>query len=143
LSDRRSIEPRSKSLSTQPTKRHRKSKATPSGQPAHRARRTGQPSAPLSVVYPHAAGLDIGKEEILVAVPAERDAHSVRSYATFTPDLNALADWLQSGQVDTVAMESTGVYWIPIYELLEQCGIRCCLINATHFKRVPGRKSDV
>jgi hypothetical protein len=94
-------------------------------------------------VYPNAAGLDIGKEEILVAVPADRDEHPVRSYATFTPDLNALADWLQSCQIDTVAMESTGVYWIPIYELLEQRGIRCFLINAAHFKRVPGRKSDV
>jgi transposase len=130
-------------MSAQPTKRPRKAKTTPSGQPAHRIRTSGQPSAPLSVVYPNAAGLDIGKEEILAAVPADRDAHPVRSYAPFTPDLNALADWLQSCHVDTVAMESTGVYWIPIYELLEQRGIRCCLINATHFKRVPGRKSDV
>lgn len=130
-------------MSDQRTKSHRKSKATQSGQPVHRARTTGQPSAALSVVYPNAAGLDIGKEEILAAVPADRDAHPVRSYATFTPDLHALADWLQSCQVDTVAMESTGVYWIPLYELLLQRGIRCCLINAAHFKRVPGRKSDV
>ncbi len=95
------------------------------------------------MVHPNAAGLDIGKEEIFVAVPADRSTHPVRRYATFTPDLHALADWLQSGQIDTVAMESTGVYWIPIYELLEQRGIRCCLINAAHFKRVPGRESDV
>lgn len=128
-------------MSAQPAKRNRKT--TPSNQPAHRVRKTGQPSVPLSVVYPNAAGLDIGKEEILAAVPADRAEHPVRSYATFTPDLHALADWLQSCQVDTVAMESTGVYWIPLYELLEQRGIRCFLINAAHFKRVPGRKSDV
>ncbi|RIK25310.1 MAG: IS110 family transposase [Chloroflexi bacterium] len=97
----------------------------------------------MSIVHPNAAGLDIGKEEIFVAVPAERDPYPVRSYATFTPDLHALADWLQHCQVDTVAMESTGVYWIPLYELLEQRGIRCFLINAAHLKRVPGRKSDV
>ena len=95
------------------------------------------------MVHPNAAGLDIGKEEIFVAVPADRSTHPVRRYATFTPDLHALADWLQSGQIDTVAMESTRVYWIPIYELLEQRGIRCCLINVAHFKRVPGRESDV
>jgi transposase len=123
-------------------KRNRKA-VTPSGQPAPRVRTTGHPSTPLSVVYPNAAGLDIGKEEILAAVPADRDPHPVRSYATFTPDLQALADWLQSCQVDSVALESTGVYWIPIYELLEQRGIHCCLINATHLRRVPGRKSDV
>jgi len=130
-------------MSARPTKPNRKSKATPSGQPAQRLRTSAHPSAPLSVVYPNAAGLDIGKEEILVAVPADRDEHPVRNYATFMPDLQALADWLQSCQIDTVTMEATWVYWIPIYELLEQCGIRCVLIKATHFKRVPGRKSDV
>jgi transposase len=134
-------------MSAQPTTHKRTTKATQSRKPAHRVHNTGQPSAPLSIVgHPlgaNAAGLDIGKEEIFVAVPAERDPYPVRSYATFTPDLHALADWLQHGQVDTVAMESTGVYWIPLYELLEQRGIRCFLINAAHIKRVPGRKSDV
>lgn len=130
-------------MSAQPTTRKRTTKATQSRKPAHRVHNTGRPSAPLSIVHPNAAGLDIGKEEIFVAVPAERDPYPVRSYATFTPDLHALADWLQHCQVDTVAMESTGVYWIPLYELLEQRGIRCFLINAAHLKRVPGRKSDV
>jgi hypothetical protein len=130
-------------MSTQPTKRNPKAQARQSGKPAHRGQSTGQTSAPLSVIHPNSGGVDIGKEEILVAVPAERDPHPVRSYATFTPDLYALADWLQCCRVDTVAMESTGVYWIPLYELLEARGIRCFLINAAHFKRVPGRKSDV
>ena len=100
-------------------------------------------SKPLSIVYPHAAGLDIGKDEIFVAVPPDRDPQPVRAYPTFTPDLIALADWLQACQIGTVAMESTGVYWIPIYELLEARGINCFLVNAAHLKRVPGRKSDV
>jgi transposase len=102
-----------------------------------------QPSKPLSIVHPNAAGLDIGKEEIFVAVPPDRDAQPVRAYPTFTPDLLALADWLQACQIDTVALESTGVYWIPIFELLEARGLKCFLVNATHLKRVPGRKSDV
>ena len=67
-------------------------------------------SKPLSIVYPHAAGLDIGKDEIFVAVPPDRDPQPVRAYPTFTPDLIALADWLQACQIGTVAMESTGVY---------------------------------
>lgn len=102
-----------------------------------------QTSKPLAIVHPNAAGLDIGKDEILVAVSPDRDTEPVRAYPTFTPDLIALADWLQACQVDTVAMESTGVYWIPIYELLEARGLKCFLVNATHRKRVPGRKSDV
>src|SRR5882724_7884014 len=90
-----------------------------------------------------AAGLDIGAEEIWACVPAERDAHPVRAFGTFTPDLHALADWLVQCQVTTVAMESTGVYWIPIYEVLEARGLEVALVNAHHLKHVPGRKSDV
>ncbi len=90
-----------------------------------------------------AAGLDIGAEEIWACVPAERDAHPVRAFGTFTPDLHALADWLVQCQVTTVAMESTGVYWIPIYEVLEARGLEVALVNARHLKHVPGRKSDV
>jgi hypothetical protein len=67
----------------------------------------------------------------------------VRAYPTFTPDLLALADWLQACQIDTAAVESTGVYWIPIYELLDARGLKCFLVNAAHLKRVPRRKSDV
>lgn len=91
----------------------------------------------------NAAGLDIGSEEIWVAVPEERDPEPVRCFKTFTPDLYALADWLEQCGVDTVAMESTGVYWIPVYEILEARGFEVNLINARHLKNVSGRKTDV
>ena len=96
----------------------------------------------LACVYPNAAGLDIGSAEIVVAVPPDRDAEPVRVFATFTPDLQALVAWLLACGIDTVAMESTGVFWIPIYELLEQHGIVPYLVNARHVKTVPGRKTD-
>ena len=90
-----------------------------------------------------AAGLDIGASEIYVAVPADRDQQAVRSFGTFTPDLHALATWLGACRIKTVAMESTGVFWIPVYEILEARGFDVQLINARHLKNVPGRKSDV
>jgi len=96
----------------------------------------------LACVYPNAAGLDIGSAEIVVAVPFERDPEPVRVFATFTPDLHALVNWLRACGIDTVAMESTGVFWIPIYELLEAAGITPVLVNARHVKTVPGRKTD-
>lgn len=100
-------------------------------------------SAPLGVVHPHAAGLDIGKHEIWVAVPPAAGREPVRAFGTFTPDLQALADWLATCGITSVAMESTGVYWIPIFELLEARGLDVYLVNARHLKHVPGRKSDV
>src|SRR5215212_678017 len=96
----------------------------------------------LACVYPNAAGLDIGSAEIVVAVPPDRDPEPVRVFPTFTPDLHALAAWLVACGIDAVAMESTGVFWIPIYELLEQHGIVPYLVNARHVKTVPGRKTD-
>ena len=96
----------------------------------------------LPTIYPCAAGIDIGAEEIVVAVPPDRDPEPVRAFRTFTPDLHALVAWLAACGIDTVAMESTGVYWIPIYELLEAQGIVPFLVNARHVKMVPGRKSD-
>src|SRR5215212_8890225 len=96
----------------------------------------------LACVYPNAAGLDIGSAEIVVAVPPDRDPEPVRVFATFTTDLHALIAWLLACGIDTVAMESTGVFWIPIYELLEQHGIVPYLVNARHVKTVPGRKAD-
>jgi transposase len=90
----------------------------------------------------NAAGIDVGSDRHLVAVPEGRDTVSVREFATFTADLQTSADWLEQCGVTTVAMESTGVYWIPIYEMLEAVGIRVYLVNARHFKIVPGRKSD-
>src|SRR5215216_8080040 len=101
-----------------------------------------RPLDDLACVYPNAAGLDIGSAEIVVAVPADRDPEPVRVFLTFTPDLHALAAWLVACGIDTVAMESTGVFWIPIYELLEQHGIVPYLVNARHVKTVPGRKTD-
>jgi transposase len=97
----------------------------------------------LPLLQPDAAGVDIGAEEIFVAVPADRTTESVRSFATFTRDLHQLADWLQACAVTTVAMESTGVYWIPLYQILERRGLQVFLVNAQHVKNVPGRKSDV
>ncbi len=98
--------------------------------------------ASLAVVHPQAAGLDIGSDEIWAAVPAECDPEPVRQFGTFTPDLLALADWLQACDIQTVAMESTGVYWIPIFEILEARGLDAQVVNAHHLKHVPGRKSD-
>jgi transposase len=97
----------------------------------------------LSMIQPNAAGLDIGSEEIWAAVPPGRTMESVRKFGTFTPDLHTLADWLASCGVDTVAMESTGVYWIPVYEILEARGFQVFVVNARHLKNVPGRKSDI
>jgi len=87
--------------------------------------------------------LDIGAEEIYVCVPGDRDEQVVRVFPTFTVDLNALADWLAACRIDTVAMESTGVYWIPVYEILEGRGFHVNLVNARQLKNVPGRKTDV
>lgn len=97
----------------------------------------------LKVIHPQAAGLDIGSEEIWVAVPPASTAEPVRSFGTLTPDLLALADWLVACGVDTVAMESTGVYWIPVYEILEARGLQPHVVNARHLKNVPGRKTDI
>lgn len=96
----------------------------------------------LPTIFSHAAGIDIGANEIVVAVPPDHDAEPVRVFRTFTPDLEALVAWLVACRIDTVAMESTGVYWVPIYELLEQQGIVPYLVNGRHVKTVPGRKSD-
>ncbi len=97
----------------------------------------------LQVLHLHAAGIDIGAREIYVAVPPDSCADNVRSFPTFTEDLHALRDWLQQCGVTTVAMESTGVYWIPLFQILEAAGIEVCLVNARHCKNLPGRKTDV
>jgi transposase len=96
----------------------------------------------MLVINPNAAGLDIGSQEIWASVPANRDPQPVHKFGTYTPDLHALADWLQACGIETVAMESTGVYWIPIYEILEARGFKVYLVNARHLKHVPGHKSD-
>ena len=100
-------------------------------------------AAALTITHPNAAGIDIGSASHFVAVPPDRDDEPVREFASFTVDLNAFADWLTACGVDTVAMESTGVYWIPLFELLESRGFTVLLVNARHVKNVSGRKSDV
>jgi len=90
-----------------------------------------------------AAGVDIGADEIYVAVPVGRDDDSVRAFGTYTVDLHEIAHWLKSCGIETVAMEATGVYWIPLYEILEGYGFDVSLINARHIKNVSGRKTDV
>jgi transposase len=99
----------------------------------------------LEVVHPGAAGIDIGSEEHYVAVPPHMDPEGkpVRSFKTFTADLNRLADWLMACGVNTVAMQSTGVYGLPLLDILEERGIRPFLVNAQHTRNLPGRKSDV
>ena len=100
------------------------------------------PSRPATI-RPDAAGIDIGARLIYVAVAPDRDATPVREFQAFTQDLYALADWLGRCGVRTVAMESTGVYWIPLFQILEDRGFEVCLVNARHVKHVPGRKTDV
>lgn len=97
----------------------------------------------LDQVQRDAAGIDVGAEEMYVCVPPDRDESPVRVFGTFTMDLQALADWLEQCRIRTVAMESTGIYWIPLYEILEARGFEVCLVNAGHARNVPGRKSDV
>jgi transposase len=94
------------------------------------------------LLEPNAGGIDIGAREMFVAVPPDRDEHPVRVFDAFTADLNDLADWLVTCGVTTVAMESTGVYWVPVFEILEARGIRPCVVNARHMKNVPGRRTD-
>jgi len=98
---------------------------------------------PLVPVHRDAAGLDVGATFHVVAVPPDRDPQPVRSFKSFTGDLHALADWLKSVGVTTIAMESTGVYWVPVFEILEARGFEVLLVNARNVKNVPGRKTDV
>jgi hypothetical protein len=97
----------------------------------------------LKQVNLNAAGLDIGDDEIYAAVPEGRTDASVKVFHTFTADLEALADWLETCGIDTIAMESTGVYWIPAFEVLEARGFEVYLVNARHIKNVTGRKTDI
>ena len=97
----------------------------------------------LEQVNLFAAGIDIGSQSHFVSVPEELDQEPVREFSSFTGDLNRMADWLVEIGIQTVAMESTGIYWIPAYEILEERGLLVLLVNARHIKNVPGRKTDV
>jgi transposase len=116
----------------------------PTRSPRSRGPRVPRKTNPAPhVMHPHAGGIDIGGAEVYAAVPQDRCAEPVRVFQTFTADLQALAAWLKEHRITTVAMESTGVYWIPVFQILEAAGIEVYLVNAHHAKNVPGRKSDV
>jgi transposase len=102
-----------------------------------------KPTHPLAPPQPDAAGIDVGATELWVAVPPERSPEPVRRFGTFTADLASLVEHLKACGIRSVAMESTGLYWIPIYQVLADAGFEVCLVNARHVKNVPGRKSDV
>jgi transposase len=103
----------------------------------------GQSPKSLPTIHEHAAGLDVGSTFHVVAVASHLSDEPVRTFQSFTGDLHRLADWLQEVGVTTVAMESTGVYWIPVFEILESRGFEVLLVNARDVKNVPGRKTDV
>ena len=97
----------------------------------------------LRVVHPNCAGIDVGKTTHYVAVEESRDERPVQSFASFTDQLQAMAAWLKSCEVDVVAMEATGVYWVPVFEVLDREGFEVHLVDARATKQVSGRKSDV
>lgn len=108
-----------------------------------RKKATAKTNTQLPTLHPHAAGIDIGATAIQVAVPLDADTRPIRTFTTFTDDLLKLRDWLLQCRVQTVAMESTSVYWIPLFQLLEAAGLQVYLVNARHCKNLPGRKTDI
>lgn len=114
----------------------KKTKRTPGIEEAH-------PFSGMSRIHPHAAGVDIGAIEIVACVPGDENTQIVKAFGNYTVDLQALAQWMKSHDIQTVAMESTGVYWIPLFEELERQGFECLLISSRSLRRVSGRKSDI
>src|SRR3972149_2633961 len=114
----------------------KRSKRTPGIEEAH-------PFAGMSKVNPNAAGVDIGAVEIIACVAGDESTQIVKAFGNYTVDLQAIGRWLKEYNIKTVAMESTGVYWIPLFEELERQGFECLLISSRSFRRVPGRKSDI
>ena len=108
-----------------------------------KTRKSCQTPALLERINHDVAGIDLGSAEHFAAVPPDRDPNPVQSFPTFTHGLHRLADWLAACRIRSVAMEATGVYWIPVYEILEARGFQVLLVNAQHFRNVPGHKSDV
>ena len=121
----------------------------PNGKPKNRqqrkelSRKLTSANPGLDVVHRDAAGIDIGSREHYVAVGPDRDPQPVRSFSCFTADLHRMAEWLKQCGVKTVVMQSTGVYWIPVYDVLEEHGFEVWLVNAHETRNLPGRKSDV
>jgi transposase len=97
----------------------------------------------LEIVHPDAAGIDIGNETHYVAVPPTRDSQPVRRFGCTTAEVKAMADWLKQCRIRTIAMQSTGVYWIAVFDILEAAGLEVYLVNARQTKNLPGRKTDV
>ncbi len=97
----------------------------------------------LEIVNRNVAGIDVGNESHFVAVPPGRDAQPVQEFGSWTADLERMAEWLKTCGIETIVMQSTGVYWIALYDVLEARGFKICLANARHTKNLPGRKSDV
>jgi hypothetical protein len=95
--------------------------------------------AMVEMINPNAAGIDVASEEMWVCVPVHRAEQNVRKFGAFTDDLDAIADWLSTCGITSVAMESTGVYWIPLYQVLEFRGFEVCLTHSRHLKNVSGR----
>jgi len=114
----------------------KKNNRTPGMEEAH-------PFSGMSRIHLHAAGVDIGAIEIVACVPSDENTQIVKAFGNYTVDLQALAQWLKSYSIKTVAMESTGVYWIPLFEELERQGFECLLISSRSLRRVAGRKSDI
>jgi transposase len=106
-------------------------------------RRLNSDDPALQVVHPDAAGIDIGNESHFVALPPDRDTTPIREFGSWTADLHEMASWLKEHGIQTVALQSTGVYWIPVMEVLEQAGLEVYLVNARGTKNLPGRKTDV
>ncbi len=91
----------------------------------------------------HAAGIDVGSREHYVAVPPGRDPRPVRQFGSFTADLHRLAKWLVACRIETVVMQATGVYWVALFQVLQDYGLDVQVVNAQHTKTLPGRKTDV
>src|SRR5262245_55478380 len=106
-------------------------------------RRLASEDPGLRIVHPNAGGIDVGNESHFAAVPPDRDAEAVQEFGCWTADLHRMGKWLKSCRIDTVAVQATGVYWIPLCDILSQYDIQVTLVNAEHTKNVPGRKSDV
>ena len=113
------------------------------GHPARKGRSSWARSAQLEQLNLHAAGIDVGADAHWVAVPKDRDEQPVRCFGAFTADLYALATWLQQCQIETVVLELTGVYWIALFEVLEERGFDVKLVDPHTVRQVPGRKTDV
>src|SRR5262249_26580323 len=97
----------------------------------------------LEIIYRNVAGIDIGNQSHMVSVPADRDEHSIQEFGSWTQGLQELVKWLKGCQIERVVMQSTGVYWVALYDVLEKAGFLVCLTNARDTKNLPGRKSDV